>query len=69
MATLFTLLFKQHVKTLCKKASTKLHALAQISCYVETENLQHLMRAFIPYPTLAIVRLFECSTIEAQIKE
>ena len=30
-----TLSFKLHVKTLCKKASQKLHALARISCYKE----------------------------------
>ena len=29
-----TLIFKQHVKTLCKKASQKVHALARISCYM-----------------------------------
>ena len=39
--------FKEHVKTLCKKASQKLHALNRISCYMDTEKLQQLMRAFI----------------------
>ena len=42
-----SLSFKQHVKTLCKKASQKLHALARISCYMGTEKLQQLMRAFV----------------------
>ena len=31
--------FKQHVTTRCKKASQKLHALARISCYMDTEKL------------------------------
>ena len=39
--------FKQHVKTLCKKASQKLHALARISCYMDTEKLKQVMQAFV----------------------
>ena len=35
-----TLTFKQHVKTLCKKVSQKLHALARISYYMDTEKLK-----------------------------
>ena len=42
-----TLSVKQYVKTLCKKASKKLHALARISCYMETENLKQVMQAFV----------------------
>ena len=42
-----TLSFKQHVKTLCKKASQKLHALARISCYMDTEKLKQAMQAFV----------------------
>ena len=42
-----SLSFKQHVKALCKKASQKLHALARISRYIDTEKLQWLMRAFV----------------------
>ena len=38
--------FKQHVKTLCKKASQRLHALARISCYMDTEKLKQVMQAF-----------------------
>ena len=34
-----TLSFEQHVKTLCKKASQKLHAFASISYYMDTEKL------------------------------
>ena len=42
-----TLSFKQHVKTLCKKASQKLHALPRISCYMDTEKLKQVMQAFV----------------------
>ena len=42
-----TFSFKQHVKTLCKKASQKLHALARISCYMDTEKLKQVMQAFV----------------------
>ena len=41
------LTFKSHVKTLCKKAAQKLHALARIANYMETEQLASLMNAFI----------------------
>ena len=44
-----SLSFKQHVKALCKKAGQKLHALARISRYMDTEKLQRLMRAFVLY--------------------
>ena len=39
--------FKQHVKTLCKKVSQKLHALARISYYMDTEKLKQVMQAFV----------------------
>ena len=39
--------FKQHVKTLCKKANQKIHALARISCYMGTEKLKLVMQAFV----------------------
>ena len=42
-----SLSFKEHVKTLCRKAGQKLHALARVSCYMDTEKLQLLMRAFV----------------------
>ena len=42
-----SLSFKQHVQPLCKKASQKLHALARISQYMDTEKLQPLMRALV----------------------
>ena len=42
-----SLSLKQHVKALCKKASRKLHALARISRYLDTEKPSQLMRALV----------------------
>ena len=53
-----TLSFKQHVKTLCKKASQKLHALARISCYMETEKLKQVMQALSHFSYSPLVWMF-----------
>ena len=42
-----TLCFKQQVKSICKKAGQKLHALSRISHFLGTEQLKRIMRAFI----------------------
>ena len=42
-----SLSLKEHVKILCRKACQKLHALARVSCYMDTEKLEHLMREFV----------------------
>ena len=42
-----SLSLKEHVKTLCKKDSQKRHTLSRVSCYIDTEKLHHLMRAFV----------------------
>ena len=39
--------FDEHVSGLCKKASNKLHALARISNYMNTDKLRVIMKAFI----------------------
>ena len=41
------LCFKQQVKSICKKAGQKLHALSRISHFLDTEQLKRIMRAFI----------------------
>ena len=41
------LTFKPHVSTLCKKANQKIHGLARISKYMETEKIVLLMKTFI----------------------
>ena len=39
--------FTTHLKTLCRKASQKLHALTRTSCCMDTGKSKQLMRAFI----------------------
>ena len=39
--------FEDHVSSLCKKASQKLHALARISTYMCSRKLKLLMKSFI----------------------
>ena len=41
------LTFKPHVSNLCKKANQKIHGLARISKYMETEKIVLLMKTFI----------------------
>ena len=42
-----SLSFEGHVNTLCGRAGRRLHALARVSCCMDTVRLQHLMRAFV----------------------
>ena len=39
--------FKQQVRSICKKAGQKLHALSRISHFLDTEQLKRVMKAFI----------------------
>ena len=39
--------FETHISTLCKKAGSKLSALARISGYIDANNLKILLRAFV----------------------
>ena len=39
--------FKQQVRSICKKAGQKLHALSRISHFLNTEQLKQIMKAFI----------------------
>ena len=39
--------FKSHVRTLCKKANQKLHALSRISSYMDEKKLMLTMKTFI----------------------
>ena len=41
--------FKQHLNTVCRKASQKLHALARASAYMPKEKTKMVMRAFVMY--------------------
>ena len=42
-----TLCFKQQIRSICKKAGQKLHALSRISHFLDVEQLKRIMRAFI----------------------
>ena len=42
-----TLCFKQQLRSLCKKAGQKLHALSRISHFLDVEQLKRIMKAFI----------------------
>ena len=39
--------FNEHVSKICKKVSTKLHALARVANYMSSEKLRVIMKAFI----------------------
>ena len=41
--------FENHVTSLCKKESQKLHALARISCYTVLNKSRNLMKAFVTF--------------------
>ena len=43
----YNLSFENHVTSLCKKASQKLHAVARISHYMDLNKRRNLMKAFI----------------------
>ena len=58
--------FNEHVSNLCKKASTKLHALARISKFISQEKLRLLMKAFIE-SQFSYCPLYGCFTVERWI--
>ena len=41
------LCFKQQIKSICKKAGQKLHALSRISYFLDIDQLKRIMKAFI----------------------
>ena len=47
--------FKEHITNICKKANQKLHALARIAKYLDTEKLRIIMK-LLSNPNLIIVR-------------
>ena len=63
--------FKEHVKILCRKACQKQHALARVSCYMSTEKLQHLMRAFVlsHFSYCPLLRMFYDKTTNHRIND
>ena len=55
--------FKQQVRSICKKAGQKLHALSRISHFLDTEQLKRIMR-HSSCPSSTTFLLFGCSAIE-----
>ena len=39
--------FRNHVQSLCKKASQKLHALSRISIFMDSEKIKLMMNTFV----------------------
>ena len=64
-----TLSFKQHVRIVCKKNSQKLHTLARISFYMDTEKLKQIMQEFVlsHYSHCSLVWMFYYITLNHRI--
>ena len=61
--------FDDHVSTLCKKASQKLHALARVSIYMDRDKLKLLMKSFIisQFGYCPLVWMFHSRTLNNRI--
>ena len=61
--------FDDHVSSLCKKASQKLHALARISTYMSSRKLKILMKSFIlsQFGYCPIIWMFHSKTLDHRI--
>ena len=61
--------FEDHVASLCKKASQKLHALARVAPFMETKKLRILMKAFIEsqFSYCPLVWMFHCRELNNRI--
>ena len=63
--------FSEHVSKLCKKVSTKLHALARVSNYMNQAKLRLLMKAFIEsqFSYCPLVWMFHSRTLNNRINK
>ena len=61
--------FNEHITDLCKKANSKLHALARISHFISEDKLRVLMKAFIEsqFSYCPLVWMFHSRTINNRI--
>ena len=61
--------FNEHVSKICTKVSTKLHALARISQFMQTENIRNIMKAFIEsqFGYCPLVWMFHSRTLNNRI--
>ena len=58
--------FKNHVRSLCKKASQKLHALARVSKYMEKSKLELTMTSFVMSHLLSTQLLSTCLDVSCR---
>ena len=63
--------FNDHVSKLCKKASTKLHALARVSKYIPMNKLRIIMKAFIEsqFGYCPLIWMFHTRTLNNRINK
>ena len=61
--------FTEHVSKICKKVSTKLHALARVSNYMSTDKLRVIMKAFIEsqFGYCPLIWMFHSRTLNNRI--
>ena len=63
--------FKEHVTKICKKANQKLHALARISKYLDTDKLKIIMKTFMEsqFNYCPLVWMFHSRTLNNKINK
>ena len=61
--------FDEHVSAICKNASTKLHALARVATYMNSDKLRVLMKAFIEsqFGYCPLIWMFHSRTLNNRI--
>ena len=61
--------FKEHVTSLCQKVSQKLHALARIANYMNTDKLRLILKAFIEsqFQYCPLIWMFHSRTLNNRI--
>ena len=61
--------FDEHVSKICKKASTKLHALARVGKYMSSDKLRVIMKAFIEsqFAYCPLIWMFHSRTLNNRI--
>ena len=56
--------YEEHIRSICKKASAKLNALARVSPYNDEKKKMTHYKCFFSIPTLTTALLYGCSTVE-----
>ena len=63
--------FNEHLSKICKKVSTKLHALVRISNFTNPQKLKMLLKAFIEsqFSYCPLVWMFHCRLLHNRINK